>query len=141
MQHNSINDFIGLIADLMAIFGIGGFFSWSFVKKSVEERDLADTGINIFAYAIKFFICVLILVTLLVPIFYSHLTVVLIASGHFGSGDGGLWNPAKPVAYVLSYIITSLWAIPFSVLAVSSVFSWSLTPFKKLFQVIRGKNA
>ncbi len=140
MSEFSSKDLIGLIADLMAIFGVGGFFSWSFVKKSVEGRDIADSGIHVFAYSVKAFISIVFLVALFVPAFLSHFTVVLMATGNYAPGDG-IWNPEKSFAYLFAYLLTAMWVIPVAIVSVSAIFTWSLTPFKKFWSALRGRDA
>jgi hypothetical protein len=134
----SIKDAIGLVADTMTLFGISGFFAWSFIRKSVESRDLAGTGITVFAYSVKAFMSLVFLLLLSVPAFFTHLFVVLAASGDYSSTDG-IWNGQKTVAYAAAYLVTALWAFPIAVLGVSCIFTWSFEPITRFMRAFREK--
>lgn len=140
MTDLSLKDTLGVIADLMAIFGLGGFFTWAFVRKNLEDVSVADAGVTIFAYSVKLFFVIAFLVSLAIPIFFSHLGIVLFASGHYGSDDG-LWNTQKSLSYMLAYFITALWAVPVAVLSVSSIFTWSTEPFRRFFRALKHTDA
>jgi hypothetical protein len=135
MADLSLKDTLGVIADLMAIFGLGGFFTWAFVRKNLEGVDVADAGVTIFAYSVKLFFIVAFLVLLSVPVFFSHLGIVLYSSGHYGQEDG-IWNAQKSFSYLLAYVVTALWAIPVAVLSVSSIFTWSIEPYRRFFRAL-----
>jgi hypothetical protein len=137
-QPLSAKDIIGLAADIMTLFGVSGIFAWSFVRKNIESRSAADAGVAIFAYAVKTFVVLVLLLLLYVPAFFSHLFIVLLASGQYSVGDG-LWNAQKPFAYALAYGVTALWLIPIAVLVASSVYVWSLEPFERFFRAFRGQ--
>lgn len=136
-QPFNIKDIIGLLADVMTLFGVSGFFAWSFVRKSIESRSIADAGITIFALSVKAFLSLIFLLLLFVPAFFSHLFMILLISGHYG-GEDGLWNAQKPLAYALSYLVTALWVIPVAILSVSAIFTWSLDPFHRFVRAFKG---
>lgn len=139
VEHSlSVKDIVGLSADIMTLFGVSGVFAWSFVRKNIESRSVADTGVSIFAYAVKTFIVMVLLLFLCVPAFFSHLFIVMLTSGSYAAGDG-LWNSQKSFAYLLAYGVTALWLIPMAVLTVSSVYVWSLEPFERFFKAFRGQ--
>lgn len=140
MADLNLKDTLGVIADLMAIFGLGGFFTWAFVRKNLEGVSVADAGVTVFAYSVKLLFVIAFLVLLAVPIFFSHFGIVLFASGHYGPDDG-LWNVQKSFSYLLGYFITALWAIPVAVLSVSSIFTWSTEPYRRFLQAIRRSDA
>lgn len=140
MTEISFKDALGLVADLLAIFGIGGFFSWAFVCKSLAAVGVADAGVTVFAYAVKLFLVLVLLVVLAIPIYFSQAGIVLFASGQYGTSDG-LWNSQKPISYALSYFATALWAIPLTVLCVSSIFTWSIEPFRQFSRAFVRKDA
>lgn len=139
VEHSlSVKDIIGLSADIMTLFGVSGVFAWSFVRKNIESRSAADTGVSIFAYAVKTFVVMVLLFLLCVPAYLSHVFVVMLISGNYAAGDG-LWNSQKPFAYLLAYGVTALWLVPMAVLSASSVYVWSLEPFKRFFNAFRGQ--
>ncbi len=140
MTEFSLKDTLGVIADLMAIFGLGGFFTWAFVRKNFEEVNLADAGVTIFAFSVKLFFAIAFVVSLALPIFFSHLGIVLFASGQYGPDDG-LWNAQKSLSYILAYFVTGLWAVPVAVLSVSCIFTWSTEPFRRFFRALKGNDA
>lgn len=128
-----------MIADAMTIFGFGGFFTWSFVQRSIAERDVADAGISVFAWSVKLFLC---LVALAILFFISLILrgfIILSITGIYSTNDW-LWSSGAPVAYSISYAVSALVFIPLAVLTVSSVFLWSLAPFKKFKQRFIGKD-
>lgn len=137
-QSLSVKDIIGLAADIMTLFGVSGVFAWSFVRKNIETRSAADTGVAIFAYAVKTFVVLVVLLLLYVPAFFSHFFIVMLSSGSY-SADDGIWNAQKSFAYVLAYGVTALWLIPMAVLTASSVYVWSLEPFNRFFKAFRGQ--
>ena len=133
-------DLIGLAADVMTLFGISGVFAWSFFKKAMEAKSAADSGITVFAYAFKTFIVFFLVLLLVIPAAYFHLFFVLFASESYGPQDG-LWNTDKSFVYVLSYTVNSLWFIPAAVLLTSSVYAWSLDPFRRFFRALDSARA
>ncbi len=135
MADLTLKDTLGVIADLMAIFGLGGFFTWAFVRKNLEGVGVADAGVTIFAYSVKLFFILAFLVLLSVPVFFSHFGIVLFSSGHYGQDDG-IWNAQKSFSYLLAYVVTALWAIPVAVLSVSSIFTWSIEPYRRFFRAL-----
>ena len=137
-QPFTVKDAIGLAADIMTLFGVSGLFAWSFVRKNLESRNVADAGVTIFAYSVKAFIALAILALLYVPAFFSHLFILLVASGHYGAEDG-LWNAQKPFAYVVAYVVTALWLIPVAVLSASCIFTWSFEPLSRFARAFRGE--
>ena len=81
MMDLSLKDTLGVIADLMAIFGLGGFFTWAFVRKNQDGVSVADAGVTIFAYSVKIFLIITLLVLLSVPVFFSHFGIVCFLLG------------------------------------------------------------
>jgi hypothetical protein len=136
MMDLSLKDTLGVIADLMAIFGLGGFFTWAFVRKNLDGVSVADAGVTIFAYSVKIFLIITLLVLLSVPVFFSHFGIVLFSSGHYGQDDG-IWNAQKALAYLLAYFVTALWAIPMAVLSVGSILTWSIEPYRRFFRAFK----
>jgi hypothetical protein len=132
----SLKDTIGVIADLMAIFGLGGFFTWAFVRKTLEGVSVADAGVTTFAYSVKIFLIITSLVLLSVPVFFSHFGIILFSSGNYGQDDG-IWNTQKAFSYLLAYVVTALWAIPVAVLSVGSIFTWSIEPYRRFFRALK----
>ncbi|WP_348943986.1 hypothetical protein ABHF33_10840 [Chitinibacter sp. FCG-7] len=129
----SVKYIIGLIADMMTLFGLSGFFTWAFVRRGVEGQAPSDIGISVFAFAVKCFISIAAICLLLVPAFFLHIFVIMVISGQYGVGDS-LWNDQKMLAYTASYILNCLWFIPMSILSISSVFMWSLDPFRRFYR-------
>ncbi|KGG83721.1 hypothetical protein P245_24975 [Comamonas thiooxydans] len=136
-QSLSVREIIGLAADIMTLFGVSGVFAWSFVRKNIESGNTADTGVAIFAYSVKTFVALVLMLLLCIPAFFSHFFIILLTSSNYVEGDG-LWNSQKSFAYVLAYGVTALWLIPLVVLTVSSVYVWSLEPFKRFSKALRG---
>lgn len=48
-----LTELISITADLMAILGIGGLFTWSLVKKDQQTQSIEDVGIGVFAMSVK----------------------------------------------------------------------------------------
>lgn len=120
----------------MTLFGVSGFFTWSFVKKATQGRPLPDIGVAIFAYSIKVFLSIVASSILLGLAYALHFFLVLYASGHYGAGDG-LWNSQKTWSYVFAYFMTGALFIPLLSLTVSSIFVWSLRPFVDLWLALK----
>lgn len=136
-QSLNVREIIGLLADIMTLFGVSGVFAWSFVRKNIESSNPADSGVKIFAYSVKTFIVFVLLIIFTVPAFFSHFLIILVTSGTYFPSNDGLWNSNKPFSYVLAYIGTALWLIPLIVLTASSVYVWSLEPFKRFLNTFR----
>ncbi|WP_157314257.1 hypothetical protein [Chitinibacter sp. GC72] len=134
----SVKDIIGLVADMMTLFGLSGFFTWAFVRRRVEGQAPSEIGVSVFALAVKCFISVAAICLLLIPACLFHVFVIMVISGHYGIGDA-LWNDQKILAYSASYILNCLWFIPMSILAISSVFMWSLDPFRRFYRVLTSR--
>jgi len=135
----SVKDCISILADIMSIFGVGGFFTWSFVRRSIVERDVADSGISVFAWSVKFFISIIVVGILFVPAMIFRSVVVLILTGFYSPGEW-IWSDAEPVAYSVAYSVTALLFIPIFILSVSSVLSWSFSPFVKFWGRFVGRS-
>lgn len=135
----SLKDMIGLAADMMTLFGVTGIFTWSFVKKNMEGRKPEDIGISVFALAVKGFMSIAVLVALIIPAFLFHMFVILLISGSYLPSDG-LWSEQKATVYIVSYVLSCLWFIPVAVLSISSVFTWSLEPFRRFRLAFTGKS-
>ena len=129
----SLKDAIGLAADVMTLFGVSGFFTWSFVKKSVEPSSVSDVGVSMFALSVKTLLALVLISLLLIPAGFFHIFLVMLFSGNYGSSDS-LWNDQKTTAYALSYLVNALWFIPAIVLSAASIYSWSFEPFRRFRQ-------
>ena len=129
---------ISSIADAMTIFGVGGFFTWSFVKRSITERDVADVGVSIFSWSVKLFLCLAALAALFIPAMLVRIFVIMVISGSYSPGEW-LWSKHEPLAYSISYFVSALLFIPLGILTASSVFSWSLAPFRKFWLRLSGR--
>ncbi|MFZ4552142.1 MAG: hypothetical protein ACOYNB_09990 [Aquabacterium sp.] len=136
----SVATVIGTVADVMTLFGVSGFFTWSFVRKATQGKPLPDIGVAIFAYSIKVFFSVVATSILLLLAYGLHFFIVLYGSGHYG-GEDGLWNPQKMWSYVFAYFMTGALFIPLISLTVSSIFVWSLRPFKDLWAALKNTSA
>lgn len=134
-----LKDIIGLAADMMTLFGLTGLFTWSFVKKNMEGHKPADIGISVFALAVQCFMSIAVLVALLIPAFFFHIFVILLISDSYSPSEA-LWSDHKATAYTVSYTLNCLWFIPMAVLSVSSVFTWSLEPFRRFHRAFTGKS-
>lgn len=134
MANTNFLEAIGLVADLMSIFGIGGFFSWAFVRKKVERASAADVGVAVFSLAVKLLLSIAWLAVLSIPAYFSLLFLVTLTSGSFVAGDG-FWNAGKASHYALAYFVIALWYIPLSILSISSLLAWSCDPFVRFFRV------
>jgi hypothetical protein len=133
-----IQKIISTLADIMTIFGVGGFFTWSFVKQSVQERDVSDIGVSMFAYSIKFFLTIISQIIIFALAYCLHFFLVLFMSGNYTSADG-IWNPEKTLVYAITYAtVATLW-IPLAILTASSFFAWSTEPFHRLFNKFKIK--
>lgn len=135
----NLKDIIGLAADMMALFGLTGLFTWSFVRKSMEGYKPADIGITVFALAVKCFMSIAVVVALLIPTFFFHIFVILAISDSYLPSEA-LWSDRKVTAYTASYVLNCLWFIPVAILSVSSVFTWSLEPFRRFHRAFTGKS-
>lgn len=133
-----LKDIIGLAADMMSLFGLTGLFTWSFVRKNMEGQQPADIGISVFALAVKFFMSIGVLVCLLIPAFFFHVFVIMVLSDSYTPSEA-LWSDRKSTAYTVSYVLNCMWLIPMAVLSVSSVFTWSVKPFRRFHRVFTGK--
>lgn len=128
----SFRDYVSVLADVMSIFGVGGFFTWSFVRRSIIERDVADSGVSVFVWSVKVFICVLLVAILFFPAIIFRSMIVLVITGSY-SPSRWIWSDDAPVAYFISYLISSLLFIPIVILSISSVLVWSFNPFVKFW--------
>jgi hypothetical protein len=116
----------------MTIFGITGIISWSLTKES--NQTVSQASMSIFAKAIKLGLCIVALIILSQILIESHFGIVL----HLGSGwmPGSVstpefwWQSKSWYAYLLSYAINILIGIPLITLICSSIYTWSVTPFK-----------
>lgn len=134
----SLKDAVGLAADLMTLFGLSGFFTWAFVRKSLEGKRAEDVGISIFALAVKAFISVFLVGMLLVPAWFLQMMVIIFIHGSYASSDS-FWNDQKATAFVVGYFVNALWLIPMAVLTLASIFSWSFEPFARFLRQFTGK--
>lgn len=139
MSTNNLASILGLIADLMSIFGIGGFFSWAFVRKNVEGASVADIGVTAFSLAVKLLLSIFLIGVLLIPAYFFLMFFVALTSGSYATGDG-LWNVNKVQHYTLAYFLIALWYIPLSILCVSSLFAWSMDPFVRFYRTFTRRN-
>ncbi|MGJ7541546.1 hypothetical protein [Variovorax sp. LT1R16] len=126
----TLKDAIGLAADVMTLFGVSGFFTWSFIQKSMEARSPADVGVTVFALSVKVFISFFAVLLLAVPAGALQVFVIMLYSGYFGPGDG-FWNQQKATAYLFGYVLNALWFLPAAVLTVASIVTWSTEPFRR----------
>lgn len=129
-----VKDLIAVAADLMTLFGVSGFFTWSFVKQELRGQTLAEQGITAFALAVKVVLCFFAFGILAVPASFLHLFLILTFTGDFGPNDGW-WNADKPFAFSVSYATGVLLWIPVAVLTASCIFTWSLEPVKEFWAV------
>ncbi|ENM5843797.1 hypothetical protein V4V60_004002 [Vibrio mimicus] len=138
MSFSDFSSIVSLVASVMTILGIGGFFSWSLYDKS-HEPDLAGQTIAIFAYAVKFGLCLALLLLLLIPAVFLHMFLVVVL------GDGGIgsssfyWASDEWHAYVVSYILGILFWTPLYFLSTACIFSWSTTPFHVFYKKMCGE--
>ncbi|OCH70095.1 hypothetical protein [Vibrio splendidus] len=139
MEVSDFANIISIVSGLMTLLGVGGFFSWSIYDKS-KEPDLSGKAISIFAYSVKFGLCILVLLLMLLPVHLCHISIVLaIGNGSIGSSTM-YWSEGNWYAYVVSYIIiVSIW-LPIYLLLTASVFHWSFSPFKLFFAKMQGKS-
>ena len=133
-----VREIISSVADAMAIFGMGGFFTWSFVKRSIVERDVADTGISIFSWSVKLFLCIGALAAIFIPAMLVRMFVILVITGSYSPSEW-VWSENEPLAYAISYFVSALIFIPLAILTVASVFSWSFAPFRRFWMRFSGK--
>ena len=131
---------IGLAADILAILGIGGLFTWSFVSKDNQDRDIADIGISVFVIAIRLVLSFFFLCALFLPAALIHFIIVALFSGNFGASDG-FWHPDKVKSYTLAYTIVVLLGMPTAVLGVSSIFTWSVGPFRRFLDILTKRSS
>lgn len=133
MEIPSAKDIVGLTADIMTLLGLGGLFTWSFVRKEVEAKSFPDIGINVFALAVKVVLCFTVFTLAFTPLAAgTHFSVVFVLSGNYVPSDGW-WNEEKALVYVIAYALTIFLWLPISVLTASSIVSWSLSPFKRFW--------
>ena len=132
-----VKEIISSMADAMTIFGVGGFFTWSFVKRSIAERDVAGTGVSIFSWSVKLCLCIAALAALFIPAMLVRMFVILVIAGSNSSSEW-LWSESEPLAYSISYFVSALLFIPLAILTVASVFSWSFTPFRRFWMRFSG---
>lgn len=136
MEIDEIANVVSLIAGLMTIFGIGGLFSWSLVRKSNES--LPDATISIFAMSLKLGICILLLWIFALPAHFLHIFVVLtLGKGRMGGADF-YWGGEDWYAYIASYLIGFLVWIPTYLILCACTFSWSFTPVKIFVERLKG---
>jgi hypothetical protein len=130
----TVKDVIGLVADLRTLLGITGFFSWAFIQEELRGRPISEVGAGVFAASVKFALCFFLVTFLMLPMAAAlHFLLVLSLSGHYG-GDDGLWNPEKRLPYLIAYSVTALLSLPVAVLTISSLWTWSLGPFRRFWR-------
>lgn len=132
-------DFLSLLADILAVLGLSGAIIFSFMKKTFGSNSFQDIGINLFVimFRIAFSFFVILLLLGLAAFFFCF--VILMFSGNYGVGDGGLWNIEKPKSYLLAHILVFLIFFPLIILSVSAIMTYSLKPFKIFFNRLTNK--
>ena len=148
-MNNDLNyyaDIIGIISGLMSIVGISGILGWSIFRKG--KSPLANTILQIFAYSIKIFLCIILLGALLLLLQLPWMIVVDSTGGTSSTQgewiDGVGYVPVPFFSYLFSYgnhlgtILIGLFAIPFYILCCACLFTWSLKPLKNFLKIFKG---
>ena len=129
---------IGLVADIMAILGIGGLVSWSVFKR--ERGQFDETVLSIFAYSVKTALCLAVLGVFGVVASGVDNIILSMSLGYFGPDTPRFWDPQNPLPYVFAHMATGLLFVPLSLLTCASLYASSLGPFRRFFRVFMRRN-
>jgi len=133
LQNNSpeilslIADWVSIIAGIMTVIGISGIVTWSI------GRHLTNTMANrIFAISIQMLKIGLILLFLFIlfflwQTFYGILLVIAKGNSH-----NFYWDPNKPIPHILTYLISGLIFLFFSISGSFCIYLGSISPIKNL---------
>jgi hypothetical protein len=132
-------DLLSLLADILAVLGLSGVIIISFMKKTFSSNNFQDIGINLFVVMFRIAFSFFIILLLLGFAAFFFFSVILMFSGSYGVGDGGLWNIEKPKSYLLAHTLVFLIFFPLIILSVSSIMTYSLRPFKIFFSKLTNK--
>jgi uncharacterized protein YacL len=135
----NFKDVVGLVADFMAIFGVGGFFTWSFVKKETGSRSLEDIGLETFSAAIKLVICCLVFLFLFPFALYLYYWLEYWLSISVEINDIQFKLDGTQVPSIVGLILSLFLWVPTFILF-SSVIIWSFKPFKRFWNVFTGSS-
>lgn len=134
-------NFVSIVSGLMTIFGITGIVSWSLSKE--VGQSISQASMSIFAKSFKLALCVVSLLLFSVVLREIHFSIVL------SVGEGWMpaslfnpdfwWKESGWYAYVISYFVNTLIGIPLYALIASSIYSWSLEPFRVFWQYLRNR--
>jgi hypothetical protein len=128
---------ISLIADVMTLIGVSGIVTWSIFHR---ESRLADKVLEIFAFSIKMFFCLLLLAPFLMLFHPMSFFSRLFLTGVFEMPidlTRQWWDSTNPVPYVISHLFTGLIVIPLYVVTCACVLLWSFSPLSHLFRKFR----
>jgi hypothetical protein len=140
MNWDFLSKAIAITADIMTIIGLSGILTWSIFHK---ESRLADKVLEIFAYSIKTFFCLIIF-----SVFYLIFIVLFAYSRLFLTGLTGVsadmsnfwWSSKDSIGVLLAYLIAGLIAIPLFIISCACIFQWSFNPFKGLLSKFKRNN-
>ncbi|TVT53433.1 MAG: hypothetical protein FHK80_19005 [Azoarcus sp. PHD] len=130
---------ISIVSGLMTILGITGIVSWSLSKEAGQS--ISQASMSIFAKSFKLALCVVSLLLFLVVLREIHFAIVLSVGEGWMPGSTSdpnfWWKESGWYAYVISYFINILIGIPLYALIASSIFTWSLEPFRVFWKYLR----
>ncbi|MGO2335291.1 hypothetical protein [Providencia sp.] len=140
----NITDVLSLISSIMTIMGITGLLSWGL---SDRPKGAANFGLYILALMFRAAICILTLSFFTWPFIALKLfLVVTLPGGPVSVGGSSIedplfwWDINYPFIYLLSYIISIPIILVIAVPIIASIWSWSLKPFKPMYELIIKKN-
>ncbi len=130
---------ISIISGIMTIFGVTGVVSWSLYKETGES--FSQATMSIFAKSFKLALCIVSFLLFLILLYLIHVSIVI------SLGEGWMpgstrnpdfwWKNSDWYAYVVSYCLIVLIGIPFYSLIASSIYTWSLSPFRIFWTHLR----
>jgi hypothetical protein len=127
---NNIREILGITADIMAILGISGLFSWGVFRKGKDP--FSETAYTIFTYSWKTAI-VLLLFLFLVAIggavasllgFLASLPYTMLVGGSYQIGS-------SPIPDIIGWVISGLLFIPLFIVLANSIYQSSMAPLEK----------
>src|SRR5471030_2245714 len=132
-----LSTLVSLVSGAMTILGVSGLLTWSLTDKKRGTFD--DNVIGVMAATTKLAIAVVVLLVGAGIGFITHFFVLLLAKGSITASDNIYWDDAFAGAHIAGYAAAVILWLPLVVLCVSSVFSWSLSPFVRFYRALSNK--
>lgn len=136
---------ISIISGSMTILGISGFLSWSFFQR--DQNLLASKALEVMAYSIKVFMCIVLFFLLLLVFFVPWEAAVSLTGGDpYARIEVAVGVRRSPTFFEnlflfgnsIGTLIILLLFLPVYVIGSASIFTWSLNPFRQLWRTLSG---